>query len=619
MLLAMLVAAAWLATFPVQRAALGLCLLAATALVAWRPWRLWTVLPVAMSLMALAPWSGRLYLDEFDVLLGLSICAAWWRQGPPPPVRADAWLRAAMTAVLVSLGVGALQAAASAAGSTAWDVPSYLGPHNALRILRGALWALLLWRTAERQRAAGWPVQAALGQGMVLALAAVTACILLERAAFSNLLDLADTYRVAGPFPAMHLGGAYVECFVACTLPFLVAAIMARPTPARIVPGALLLAVGCYALTLTYSRAGILAGALATVAAIVMTQRLRLRSAGHLSRRPGRVAVAAGLAALVLGTVAAVWFGAFGQERQQQVDRDLALRRDHWAQSLKLVPEGWGPTLTGLGLGRFPALKLLSESPAERSATAELSSAGGAPFLRLGSGRPLYLEQAVALPSPATAPYTVRARLRAPTGGTGQLGVWLCEKWLVASARCSRAHITVSGTGWAELAVALEPLPQHQPGTVPRPLKFGFNLDGSQPLELSGIALLGPDGGALTANGDFHQGMDHWFFGSDHHLGWHAKSLPLAVLLELGLMGVLAFGSLVALALRRSQQALRRGDVQRVPVLCALGAFLAIGLVDSLIDEPRFLLLLLLLCSFAAAPPAGNADAGRGNGAPADG
>lgn len=67
--LALLASAVWLVDFPVARLPLGLGLLAAAALVAWRPAWLLTLAAAALPVLDLAPWSGRWLWDEFDMLL----------------------------------------------------------------------------------------------------------------------------------------------------------------------------------------------------------------------------------------------------------------------------------------------------------------------------------------------------------------------------------------------------------------------------------------------------------------------------------------------------------------------------------------------------------------------
>ena len=58
----------------------------------------------------------------------------------------------------------------------------------------------------------------------------------------------------------------------------------------------------------------------------------------------------------------------------------------------------------------------------------------------------------------------------------------------------------------------------------------------------------------------------------------------------------------VASMLTSAARASWRGNVAAGAVLAALSAFLVLGAFDTLIDSPRFLMLLLLLCWLALLP-----------------
>jgi hypothetical protein len=60
-------------------------------------------------------------------------------------------------------------------------------------------------------------------------------------------------------------------------------------------------------------------------------------------------------------------------------------------------------------------------------------------------------------------------------------------------------------------------------------------------------------------------------------------------------MGLLAVLALLILALARATRHAFKGDAVAGASLAALSSFLVVGVFDTLIDAPRFLLLLLLL------------------------
>ncbi|HET7032227.1 MAG TPA: VanZ family protein, partial [Casimicrobiaceae bacterium] len=120
------------------------------------------------------------------------------------------------------------------------------------------------------------------------------------------------------------------------------------------------------------------------------------------------------------------------------------------------------------------------------------------------------------------------------------------------------------------------------------------------------VALIGPGGRPVIANGDFGNGMARWFFTSDrYHLPWHIKNLALNVLFDQGVVGLVLFSALVAIALWRLVAG-RASAHPLAPFLAsAVTGFLVVGAFDSLLDAPRaaFLFYLLLIASLALRAP----------------
>jgi hypothetical protein len=116
-------------------------------------------------------------------------------------------------------------------------------------------------------------------------------------------------------------------------------------------------------------------------------------------------------------------------------------------------------------------------------------------------------------------------------------------------------------------------------------------------IDLDNVKLETKSGINLLRNGNFSQGMDHWFFATTGtlHAHWRTHSLFYGVLFDQGWFGVVALGALLALALIRGTRKAWQGDALSVAALAGLSGFLVGGLFDTQIDAPRFLMLLLLL------------------------
>jgi VanZ family protein len=631
-----LAAAGWALTLPAVGPWVAGVIVGAAAAVWWRPWLAAALVPLALPMLDLASWTGRVAVDEFDLLL-LACAAVVAARNPGggtgrvgfggdcalPDSRSSptAASRRAIWAfwpfwpfwlLCISVGLGAARGL--------WPLPrldtgGLADPMNglaALAIGKGALLALLFAGTLQRLQAWGPRRDQALLAGLAGALAWTVGVVVWERLAFVQLLDFESVYRVTGPFSAMHRGGAYLECFLALASAFALTLVLrARRWPIRGAAAALLLATG-YAVMVTYSRNGYVAWGVVLMLGLVLglPRGAEASAAPSFWRRWGRWIPAAALLGLAAAVVLPIALTGFARERIERSVQDLQVRQAHWMDAIALRPEGWVNSLFGVGLGRFPEAHYWGSREPARAATLHLRRDGDRRFLSLGPGSPTYVEQWV--DQPGAVPLTVTMTLRTREG-TAAVGVTLCEKWLLTSARCETARVVAEGapaepgarpgsagkvgaapaggpwlTGRAVLQ-GFEPAPG-------RPLKFTLMLPtAGAPVEVASVSVQTPDGGELLRNGDFASGLARWFWSTDVDPPWHIHSLPVALWFDLGWVGVvlwtLALGLAAVAALRRWQ----RGQVLAPAALVALAGLMTSGLVNTLVDTPRFLLLVLLL------------------------
>lgn len=587
-LLLLLAALAWL-RFPLAQTVL-LVVLGAAALLCWRrPVASLGLVPALLPVLDLAPWSGRLHLDEFDLLMAVVIGVTWMRTA------SDARRRpfpGALVLGLVLVAVG-LSAARSLAIGGAFDAASLAGlwgPLAGVRIAKGAVWAglyLLLW---QRLHAAGDARSSSLSIGMVLGVAATSAVVLWERWNFGVLLDFGATLRVTGLFSAMSKGGAYIECFLALGLCFVLASAL-RPGLSLRTRGLVLglLLVGSYALLVTYSRNGYAAFGLGAALVLLASGRQ-----GSGWQTLGRWALAALLA---LAAVAVpVLLSPFASARLAATGDDLAVRRAHWADAVALRPSDLATQVLGAGLGLYPQWHYWRSYEAVRAGGYRLMQESGDAFLRLAPGAPVYVEQVLG-DAPAGV-LTLTARLRSPQGAA-QLAVTLCEKWTLSSLRCSQASLATAPDAppgqWSPAQVQISALPQAGGRWMVLPTKLSMVTPaGDAVVDVDALSLRDADGAEWLVNGDFNDGMDRWFFATDVDPPWHIHNLPLALWFDQGALGVLAWTLFLSWGVLRGAQALRLPGHQPA-AWAALLAFLVSGTLNTLIDEPRFLFLLLVL------------------------
>jgi hypothetical protein len=217
------------------------------------------LLPALLPIVDLAPWTGWLTFEEFDILVlgaaaGAHLRHAW--QGPSNGVGRRSLLVAGLWSLFaVSIAVALLRGVLDAGGAEFGWFQGYHGPMNSLRLAKGFLLALL-FAPLMRQAVAGRPEESVrlFAWGMAAGLAMASLAAVWERAAFAGLLNFSSDYRTTALFWEMHVGGAALDGFLLLTLPFALW-LMVRGHGLRglLLPG-LVLGLGAYACLTTFSR-----------------------------------------------------------------------------------------------------------------------------------------------------------------------------------------------------------------------------------------------------------------------------------------------------------------------------------------------------------------------------
>ncbi len=605
----------WVATLPGAAFLAGTVLLAASIAAWFKPHWAFGIIAAALPVFDLAPLTGRFFLDEFDVLTALALCIAFARSPIATPRHggrakkgfstANAW---PATAAII---FGVVFAISTVTVLFPWQRPdlnafnSYFSPYNALRIAKGAVWAGLFWWVSQRFSRDSQSPRKAFSAGLVLGLALTVAVVVWERIAFVGLMDFTTDYRITGPMSAMHVGGAFIECFLAVAAPLLVFFMVTDRRWWVLAAGMALLAATTYALMVTFSRNGYFAFAVGL--SIVFVASLAMKGRYSATGPAGRFArsglLAGGALAAVLAIAVPIFKGEFSQARMATVSADLQVRQAHWQDALSLRDGGWFTALFGMGVGRYPATNLWSGTALPTSATYQLASESGNTFLRLSAGSPVYVEQVVSVEPLQRLVLKLSVRPKVPNA---RLTVSVCEKWMLTSFNCAAQAFELGNEVGKWINLEREFVAQAKPAGLwqsLRPAKLSLSyVTEKSGIDVDALSLRSDTGGNLIRNGDFSNGLDQWFFSADSHLQWHVKSLFVGTLFDQGWLGLIALAALLTTALARAVSNTYRGQLASAAALAALLSFLVVGVFDTLIDSPRYLMLMLLLVWLACAP-----------------
>lgn len=576
--------------------------------------RLWLfVLPAVLPAANFAPWTGWIVFDEFDLVFMGAAATGFAALVRPARDRAlpgaapgrgglSRWqlipllLCAATASLAVVHGL-----AAGGGGSIGW-YDEYLDPLNALRAGKGLIYALLLMPLIQHEfRRSGDEVVRHVAAGMLAGTTIVVIAVVVERTAYPGLFDFSQPYRTTALFWEMHVGGAAIDGYLALSWPFVAWAVQRSRTPLRwALAAALALLVG-YACLTTFSR-GLYLGVLGGIGVLYLglARQPACTKLPPWRRRADIMLVVALLAqvAAVIGTES------FMRARMKDAEGDLARRLVHWQRGIRLLhdPADWS---FGRGSGRLPAeyaeSVLEDELPGSAQAVSDIAGThlilNGPGHLEALAGR-YALTQRVPIESIAFS-----AAFDVHVDKPVRLGVSVCTMHLLYEGVCQRAEMNIlpGAAPWQRMSLHLNG--PRLPGdirTLPTAVFAITVLDANSRVELDNIALLDDRLANVLQNGDFSQGLAHWFpLARNYFVPWHIDNFYLELLIEHGAAGLVAVALLLASALATLLSARPRESAGAPYFAASLVSALLVGTVSSLMDTPRvaFLLFFLALLS----------------------
>lgn len=328
---------------------------------------------------------------------------------------------------------------------------------------------------------------------------------------------------------------------------------------------------------------------------------------------------------LLASLLAAVAGGSDTLGRQwAQLPQDLQQRQQHWSRSLALLQDApaW---LLGQGTGRYAARLAAAGSDGSHPSAAlrweREPDGNGVVVLVTGGGVQAQLAQRVEPPRPAADGTVAVLRIRLRSTQPLALLAQVCEVNTLSPRGCASGYRELppqagaslrAEAGWRWLDLPLQgPVPQGGTWYAPRPLGLAIAFEpigdsAQRTVVLDDLSLRDGSGRELLGNRDFESGLAYWALsGSGSPEAWQAGNLLVHLLVEQGLLGLLAWASVVLIALWRLLLGQAHQRSLAPPLAAALLGLLLVGTADSLLDMPRPALLFVWLLTLALALPGG--------------
>ena len=584
--------------YPVAPFALGLFLLGYSTLLAYAPYTWLIVIPALLPLMDFAPWTGRFFFDEFDLLILTTLAYYFWHK----PKHAQRSLLTIPSILLLTIftvlyGISLLRGLLPLPVINANAFNHYYSHFNSLRVGKGYLWSLLLLPflqlTLRRYRDALYYF----GYGILLGLAGVSLFAIIERLVFVSLFDFSSDYRINALFSSMHTGGGHIESYLMLSLPFITLLFINDiHHNSRWVLGILLFIISIYTLLVTFSRGGYL-GFCVGFLVLLFTLLIGFRKTPQLTKQ-FRIPLLLIITSLLIALP--ILRGSYIQQRFDAYHQDQNTRSAHWQDAISMRDDDLATSLFGMGLGSFPRTFFWLNNEGIKPASYEIITEKDQSYLRLSGGDALFMGQYIAVN--AHTAYRLLLDIRSKNLSL-TLSSSLCEKSLLYSLNCSTV-LSNSKPEWQRVEQIIDSHNLAEPvalGLLKRPIQLSFYNDNAvgQAIDIDNVQLLNPEGINIIKNGDFSHNTDLWLFSSQKHYPWHIKNIWVHLLFDQGWLGLSVFILLFSLAIHRCCRLFPQQAIYSSILLSAFSGFLVVAWVDSPFDAPRLTLLFFLLLFLA--------------------
>jgi VanZ family protein len=548
-------------------------------------------------------WTGQLTVQEYDSVLAGSLGGCLLGSGGLVNSKLQdsriatplEWLgrigwTSMLLSVLIGLGIGLYRLPQVPFGD---QLSVYFTGWNAVRVVKGFLWGFAFYgvlRLLGPRTLDQWRMRFI--QGFLLAAWYVGIWVLMERAVFPGITNIADIYRATGPFFTMHIGDQHIDGFLVLAFPIAVGWTLEKvqrdvglSVAARSLFGILAVLFVCHAVFATMSRGTILAIGFQSVI-LLLTSTLRFHQGISKLDFSRFALVAIPIAGLFFLVAYSVLLSRFDSSVE-----DTKGRFAHWSRIVRAGTTGPGGISIGHGIGSFPSM--MASERAIGFPPVRWQSDGRNGRIEILSGWPLYLERyAMEIPgSMVRTSYGVR--LESIDAQESTTSLYRVEKSLLQS----------YGSGTVGLTLAVE-----KPQEVLWPEKMVRETTDRNPFSEFRPVFVGisppSDGGLIVENQEASSELISatssypWVFTCDDHLIWRAKNFLVHAYYEQGLLGVIAWLLLVLYSTLRGYQAIvshKQEDQAVLWISLSLLGFWIVGMFGTLVDTP-WLTALVLSC-----------------------
>lgn len=245
------------------------------------------VVPALLPLLYLAPYSGRLFFDEFDLLIMVTIAGYLWqdKKAPKSSMTIDNGGKILLFFFCIVYVIAVIRGLLPFSEINKNSFAGYYSNLNSLRIGKGFFWALCflpIWKYSE----ATVPdkIHQYFTGGVALGSMGVFLAVLWERGfihdifyaenryqLLSNLLNFHTDYRVTGLFAEMHTGDTATDGYLILALPLTAYFLFLQQNKIQLCVGLLSLLGTIYSIFVTFSRGLYLGMGVIAIIAPLMT------------------------------------------------------------------------------------------------------------------------------------------------------------------------------------------------------------------------------------------------------------------------------------------------------------------------------------------------------------